>query len=113
MRTLEGDLMTIQGYYTRFNSIYNAIPVNVRSPLDLTLIKFPNGFDTNMAFQLRERNPPTLEEMQSVVVSVEDNLLAKRARVRNEKRIAKDETSPYDIKIDNLSKNMERIMENR
>lgn len=30
-----------------------------------------------MVFQLRERNRPTLEDMQSVAVSVEANLLAK------------------------------------
>jgi len=77
---------TIQDYYSRFNSIYNSIPVNLRPPPDLALIKFPDGFDTDMAKQLRERNPPTLEGMQSVAVSVEANLLAKRARVRNEKK---------------------------
>lgn len=50
--------------------------------------------------------------MQSVAVSVEANLLDKRARVRNEKRgISKDETSPYDIKIDSFSKSMEIIMD--
>lgn len=90
---------------TRFNNIYNAIPVNLRPPPSLALIQFPNGFDTDMAFQLRERNPPTLEEMQSVTLSVEVNLLAKRARVRNERRgTAKDEASPFDIKIDSLAK---------
>jgi len=65
-----------------------------------------------MAYQIRERNPPTLEEMQSVAVSVEANLLAKRARVRNEKRgTTKDEASPFDIKIDSLAKSMERLMD--
>ena len=84
---------TIQDHYTRFNNIYNTIPVNLRPPPDLALIKFPDGFDTDTAYQLRERNPPTLEEMQSVAVSVEANLLAKRARVKNERRgTAKEET---------------------
>jgi len=101
----------VQGYCTRFNNIYNEIPVNLRPPPDLALIKFPHGFDTDMTYQLRERNAPSLEEMQSVAISVEANLLAKRARVRNEKRTAKDETSPSDIKIDNLAKSMERLME--
>lgn len=65
-----------------------------------------------MTFQLRERNPPTLEDMQSVVVSVEANLLAKRARVRNEIRgTTKDEPSPFDIKIDSLEKGMEKLMD--
>jgi len=103
---------TIQDYCTRFNNIYNAIPVNLRPTPDLALIKFPDGFDTNMEFQLRERNHPTLEDMQSVAVSVEANLLAKRARIRNERRgTAKDEPSPSDIKIDNLVKGVEKSMD--
>jgi len=103
---------TIQDYCTRFNNIYNTIPVNLRPPLDLALIKFLNGFETDMAYQLRERNPQTFEEMQSVAVSVVANLLGKRARVRKERRgTAKDETSPSDIKIDSLAKSMERIMD--
>lgn len=65
-----------------------------------------------MAYRVRERNPPTLEEMKSVAVSVEENLLAKRARFRNERRgTAKDETSPFDIKIDSLIKSMERLID--
>lgn len=101
---------TIQDYCTRFNNIYNAILVNIRPSPDLVLIMFPDGFDTDMSHQLRERSLPTLEEIQSVAISVESNLLAKRARVRNEKIIAKDEASPSDLKIDNFSKNMEILM---
>lgn len=47
----------VQDYYTRFNGIYNAIPVNLIPPLDLALIKFTDGFDTDMSYHLRERNP--------------------------------------------------------
>ena len=91
--------------------MYNAIPQNLRPPPDLALIKFPDGFETDLAYQLRERNPPTLEEMQSVAIRVEANLLAKRARVRNERRgTANDEASPTDVKIDSLAKSMERLM---
>lgn len=64
-----------------------------------------------MSYQLRERKPTTLEEMRSVAVSVEAILLVKRARVRNEKRTAQEEIAPSDLKIDNLAKNMERLME--
>ena len=41
---------TIQDYCTRFNSVYSAIPLDLRPPLGLALIKFPNGFDSDMAF---------------------------------------------------------------
>ena len=39
---------SVQDYCTRFNSIYNAIPANLKPPPDLALIKFPNGFDIDM-----------------------------------------------------------------
>lgn len=92
--------------------MYNAIPLELRPPPGLALIKFPDVFYIDMAFQLRERNPPTLEDMQSVAVSVEANLLSKRARVRNERRTPlKDETSHFDQKMDALAKGMERLMD--
>jgi len=53
-------------------------PQNLRPPPDLALIKFPNGFDSDMAYQLRERAPPSLADMQNIAVSVEENLIAKR-----------------------------------
>lgn len=72
------------------------------------MIKFPDGFVTDMSFQPRERNPPTLEDMKSVAFSVEVNFLAKRARVRNERRgPLKDEASPSNLKIDALEKGIE------
>jgi len=52
---------SVQDYYTRFNSIYNAIPANIKPPPNLALIKSTHGFDTDMSYQLRERNTETLE----------------------------------------------------
>ena len=50
--------------------------------------------------------------MQSNAVSAEANLLAKRARMRNERRVTiKEDPSTSDIKIDSLEKSMERIMD--
>jgi len=50
-----------------------------------------------MAFQLRERTHRTLEDIQSIVVSVEANLMSKRAKVRSERRIPlKEESSPFE-----------------
>jgi hypothetical protein len=80
----------------------------------LALIKFPDGFDVDMSYQLRERNSTTLEDMQKSAISVEANLLAKRARQRSERRVTiKEEpsTSTSDSKLDSLAKAMERIME--
>jgi len=58
-----GTQETVQEYCTIFNNVYNAIPQNLRPPPDLALIKFPDAFDFDMAYQLRERAPRNLEEM--------------------------------------------------
>lgn len=50
-------------------------------------IKFLNGFDPDMAYQLRGRDLNTFEDMQKILVSVEANLLAKRARTKTEKKV--------------------------
>jgi hypothetical protein len=73
---------TMQDYCTHFNNLYNAIPSEIKPPQGLALIKFPDGFDVDMLYQLRERNATTLEDMQKSFVSVEANLLARRARQR-------------------------------
>jgi len=61
--------------------MYNDVPTNIKPPQGLALLNFPDGFDVDMAYQLREHDPTTLEDMQKNVVSVEANLLAKRARM--------------------------------
>jgi len=53
-----------------------------------------------------------LEQTQRNVVSVEANLLAKKAKIKNEKRVVfKEETSTSNGKVDNLAKIIERIMD--
>ena len=65
--------------------------------MGLALIKFLDGFELDMAYQLRERDPATLEDMQKIAVSVEANLLAKRARTKGEKKVTiKEEVSTSD-----------------
>lgn len=59
----------------------------MKRPIGMALIKFPKGFDTNMAYQLRERDPTILEDMQKIAISVEANLLAKRARANAENKV--------------------------
>ena len=41
---------SVQDYCVRFNAVYNAIPANIKPPEGLALLKFPDGFDTNMAY---------------------------------------------------------------
>ena len=49
--------------------------------------------------------------MQSVAVSVEANLLSKRAKARNERRIpAKEENTPFEQKMDAIVKGMDRLL---
>ena len=87
----------VQDYCLRFNVVYNAILANLKPPVGLALLKFPDGFDADMAYQLCERDPSSLEYMQKIAVSIEANLLAKRARARAEKRVTiKEEASPLD-----------------
>jgi hypothetical protein len=103
----------VQDYCIQFNNIYNAIPANINPPQVLALIKFSGGFDVDMSYQLRERNFFTLEYMQKSVVSVEANLLARRARQRKERRVTiKEEptTSSSDAKLESIVRTMERMM---
>ena len=78
--------------------------------MGLALIKFPDGFATDMAYQLRERDLATLEDMQKIAVSVEANLLAKRARVRAEKKVTiKEEPSTSDQVLRKVERMLERM----
>jgi hypothetical protein len=102
---------TVQDYYTRFNNLYNAILADIKPPQGLALIKFPDGFNADMSYQLRERNSTTLEDMQKSAISVEANLLAKRAWQRTERRVTIKEpsTSSSDAKLDSLDRAMESV----
>ena len=78
----------------------------------MALVKYPKGFDAKISYQLRERDYNTLEDMQKGAVSVEANLIEKRARMRSEKKVTyRNDTSAstYDPKYDSLAKTMERL----
>lgn len=64
-----------------------------------------------MAYSLRDRDPPTLEDMQKIVVSVEANLNDKRSRMKAEKRVTiKEEASTSDQLLHKVEK-VERMLE--
>ena len=77
---------SVQDYCVRFNAVYNEIPDHLNPPVGLAMMKFPDGFDADMAYQLSEREPATMEDMQKIVVSVEANLVSKRARGKQRRK---------------------------
>jgi hypothetical protein len=57
------------------------MPVDIRPPPGSALLRYPDSFDPEMEFHLRERNTTTLKEMQKSAISVESNLLIKRSKL--------------------------------
>jgi hypothetical protein len=99
---------TIHQFSARFNKVYHAIPVDIRPPPGSAHLHFPDAFDPEMAFQLRERNTASLEEMQSIAVDVEANLLIKRSKVKNKE---KEQLKSSEAKLDILASAMEEMMQ--
>jgi hypothetical protein len=99
---------TIQQFSTRFNKVYHAMPVDIRPPPGSSHLHFPDAFDPEMAFQLRERNTATLEEMKNIAVDVETNLLIKRLKVKNKE---KEQLQSSEAKLDILASTMEEMMQ--
>lgn len=107
---------TVQEFTTRFNLVYNSIPDDMKPPPGLALLHYPDAFDSDMAYKLKERDPTTLEEMQWNVVSVEANLLIKKSKSKHartkKKFVFKEEaSSSLDVNLDTLIKTMEKMMD--
>ena len=47
---------SVHDYSTRFNSVYNALPPHMKPPQGMALVRYLEGFDVEMAYQLRERD---------------------------------------------------------
>jgi len=93
--------------------VYNSIPDDMKPPPILAFLHYPDAFDPYMAYQLRERSPATLEDMQKNGVSVEANLLIKKSKMKPEKKVTikEESSSSSDGKLDTLIKTMEKMME--
>lgn len=90
--------------------VYNEIPDHLKPPIGLAMMKFPDGFDPDMAYQLREREPTTMEDMQKMAISVEVNLLSRRVRVKTEKKtMVKEESSSMDQLLKKVEQMLERV----
>ena len=70
---------TIQNFSAKFNKVYHAMPANLKPPLGCVLLHYPDSFDPELVFQIRKKDPLTLEEMQRIAVDVEFNILNKEA----------------------------------
>jgi hypothetical protein len=99
---------TVQQFLASFNEVYHSIPMDVRPPPGLAKLHFPYAFDPEMAFQLRERNTASLEDMQNIAFDVEANLLIKRSKVKNKE---KEQLKSLEAKLDSLASAMEELMQ--
>lgn len=75
--------------------------------------KFLEGFDLEMAYQLMEREPKTLEQMQKNVLSIKANPLAKKAKIKTKRRVTfrEEPSSSLDTKLDMVVKSLEKMVE--
>jgi len=87
---------TIQQFSDRFNQAYYSMPSNIRPPPDSALLHYPRAFDPEIEFQLRERNPSTLEHMQNMAVDVEVNLQIRREKLK----VGTEKNNVTEVKLD-------------
>jgi hypothetical protein len=99
---------TVQQFSARFNEVYHSILVDVRPPPGLAKWHFLDAFDPEMAFQLRERNIASLEEMKNIAVDVETNLLIKRSKLKDKER---EQLKSSEAKLEILASAMEEMMQ--
>jgi hypothetical protein len=103
---------TVQQFSAKFNQVYNSMPADIRPPLGLALLHYPDAFDLEMEFQLRERNTKTLKEMKDSAISVEAHLLIKRSKLEAEdrKNKEKEHLTSSEVKLDILASTMEEML---
>jgi hypothetical protein len=71
-------------------------------------LHYPDAFDPEMSFQLRERNTANLEEMQKIAVNVETNLLIKRSQLKDKEM---EQLKSSEDKLEILANTMEKLMQ--
>jgi hypothetical protein len=103
---------TVPQFSARFNKIYHAMLADIRPPPRSSHLHYPDAFDINMAFQSRERNTTTLEEMKKVAVDVETNLLNRKEKLKAEEkdRIEEEQMTSSEVKLDVLANTVREMM---
>jgi hypothetical protein len=105
---------TVHRFLARFNKVYHVIPADIRQPPGSTHFHYPDAFDPEMTFQLRERNTKTLEEMQKIAVEVEANLLNRREKLEAEEkyRIENEQMTSSEVKLYIMINTVNRMLQN-
>jgi hypothetical protein len=99
---------TVHQFSARFNQVYHAIPADIRPPPGAAHLHYPDAFDPEMTFQLRERNTASLEEMQRIAIDVETNLLIKRSQLKDKEM---EQLKSSEAKLEILASTMEKMMQ--
>jgi len=104
---------TLQHFSARFNQVYHSMPIDIKPPLGLALLHYLDAFDIDMAFQLRERNNTPLKEMQDSAISVEDNFLIKKSKLKEKEKedTEKEHLTSSEVKLDILASPMKEMMQ--
>ena len=100
------------------------MPADIRPPPGVSLLHYPDAFNPEMAFQVRERDIATLEEMKNIAVYVEVNLLKREEKFKAEEELIQFDSLPLcfnssqilkgnlgHILVDNHRRNHEMSME--
>ncbi len=67
---------TVQNFSKRFNKVFNSIPARLKPLEALAQMRYGKAFDYDFSLLLRERESPTLVDMQIDAVKVEVNMMA-------------------------------------
>lgn len=105
----------ISKFNKRFNKQYNNLPTEIKPPPAVACVAYLGPFEFDFGFTLRERNSPTLDQLQVGALEVEANLASigkssgKQETTGN--RRGKEESSSFgqtreslDLKLEELDK---------
>ena len=96
---------TVQDFSARFNKVYNAIPAKIKPPSGWALLHYPSTFDPEMEFQIREKDPSNLEEMQNMEITMEFNILEREEKLEEirKDKAAQEKITSSELKLEMLT----------
>ena len=102
----------MQHFLARFNKVYHSIPTKIKPPPGWALLHYPDTFYLEMEFQIRERDPSSLEEMKRMVVDVETNMLNRESKLRamEKDKVDQEKLISLEIKIEILIDTNNKMM---